>query len=641
MNAQVPHGQRRAGWWAGAGLSVAVVAIYLNSLSTPFVFDDTLSIAGNETIRQLWPPGRALTPPSGEGLTVDGRPVLNFSLALNYAAGGTAVEGYHAMNIAIHLGAALALFGVVRRTLRRVGREKISASRSLLAGDGARGESPASRLLPQNATALAFLVALLWAVHPLQTESVTYVIQRAESLMGFFFLVTFYFFSRGVEAEREGARRGWFAAAVGAGLLGAGTKEVTAALPLLVLLYDRAFVAGTMREAWRQRRGVYIGLALIWPLLAWLVGGTGSRGGTAGVGINVTWWQYALTQSEAIICYLALAVWPEPLVFDYGTRWVRNVATVVPEAVGLIALVGGTLCALWRKPALGFLGMWFFCILAPTSFIPGNRQTISEHRMYLPLAAVVVAGVVGLWWGLVSVRRVDARRAGRVTLAVGVALAAVLGALTVRRNGDYHSELGLYRDTVAKRPDNAFARYNLGKVLAEFGAPGEAIAHYEAALRLEPGWPHVHNNLGSALLELGRSAEAAAYFQSAVRIKPDYALAQGNLGLALIQLGQKEGAREALQAAVRFRPDYIEARYNLGAVLLDTGKAKEAAEEFERIVARGAGNAEVHYNLGTAYLVLGRAKEAVREFETALRLKPEFALARERLEEARRRGGGG
>ncbi len=622
------------GWGAAAVIAVAVLAAYANSVTGPFLFDDVGAITENPTIRRL---GTAWNPPAGQGLTVDGRPVLNFSLALNCAAGGTAVAGYHALNLAIHLGAALALWSVVRSTWRRLGWEGMSVGRGLLAGDGARGESPASRLLPQCAAPVALAVALLWAVHPLQTESVTYVIQRAESLMGFFFLLTFYFFVRGVDAEREGARRAWFGAAVGAALLAAGTKEVAAALPLLVGLYDRAFVAGTFREAWRRRRGVYGGLALVWPLLAWLVFGTGSRGGTAGFGIEVTWWTYALTQPEAICQYLWLAVWPDPLVFDYGTTWVKHVADAVPYAIVLVALVTGTLIALVKKPAWGFLGMWFFCILAPTSFIPGNRQTIAEHRMYLPLAAVLVAAVGGLAWALA--RRMDAQRAGRVTLAVGAAAAAGLGALTVRRNADYHSELGLYHDTVAKRPDNAHARYNLGKALAEAGAPGEAIAHYEAALRLEPGWPHAHNNLGSALLALGRVAEAAAAFQRAVRIKPNYALAHGNLGVALIQLGQKDGAREAWEAAVRFQPDYAEARGNLGAVLLDTGRTKEAAEQFEKIIAVGAGTAEVHFNLGTAYLGLGRAAEAAGQFEAALRLKPDLVVTRERLEEARRRAG--
>ncbi|MCX6951528.1 MAG: tetratricopeptide repeat protein [Verrucomicrobia bacterium] len=618
MGAGVSPVSRRGVLLAGAAIALAVIAAYANSLGTPFVFDDPPSITGNATIRQLWPPWTALSPPAGQGLTVDGRPVLNFSLALNHAVGGTAVQGYHALNLAIHLGAALVLFGLVRRTLIRLGPP-------LQAGS-----------LP-----LALAAALLWALHPLQTESVTYIIQRAESLMGLFYLLTVYCFVRGVEAERAAARRAWYVAAVVACLLGAGTKEVTASAPLLVLLYDRAFVAGTFREAWRQRWRLYAGLALIWPLLAWLVLGTGGRGGTAGFGINVTPWDYSLTQYQAICHYLWLSVWPDPLIFDYGTAWVRNAADVAPYAGVVVALVGATFWALVRRPGWGFLGMWFFCILAPTSsLLPGNRQTLAEHRMYLPLAVVAVLGVLGVH--RLMARRLNLLRAGYATLAVSAAAALVLGALTVRRNRDYRTELALYRDTVEKRPDNAFARYNLGKALAEskHGDPAEAIVHYEAALRLEPGWAHVHYNLGNALFDQGRVAEAAAHYRSAVRLNPAYVKAHYNLGNALVRLGQPEGALESYRTALRLRPDFVEARDNLGSVLLDLGRPAEAATEFERMVAAGGASAETYCNLGTACLLLDRVPEAVRHFEAALRVKPEFAPARVRLDEARRRLGG-
>lgn len=613
MKDETPQAKRAAGWLTAAALAVAVVVVYWNSLSVPFVFDDPPSITANETIRQLWPPGRALSPPVGQGITVDGRPFLNFSLALNYAAGGYAVGGYHALNLAIHLGATLALFGIVRRTLRRF---PLNA--------------------PDAATGLAFAVALLWAVHPLQTESVTYVIQRAESLMGLCYLLTLYLFIRGAEAARPGTRRGWFLASGVACLLGAATKEVTASAPLLVLLYDRAFVAGTFREAGRRRGWFHASLAAAtWGLLAVLVFVTGSRGGTAGFGIDVTPWDYALTQFQAICHYLWLAVWPSPLIFDYGTKWVQHAADVVPYALVVAALVAGTFWALVRRPGLGFLGMWFFCILAPTSsFIPGNRQTLAEHRMYLPLAVVAVLVVAGAHRALAS--RLGAPRAARATLAGALVLALGLGLLTVRRNTDYRTELALYRDTVVKRPENAFARYNLGKALAESGAATEALAHYEAALRLEPTWAHVHYNLGNALFDLGRTADALAQLQSAVRIKPDYAKAHYNLGNTFIALGQREQAREAYAAAVRLRPDYAEARDNLGSVLLELGRHVEAIAQFEALVATGTASAETHCNLGTAYLLIDRAPAAIGHFEQALRMKPDFTVARERLAEARR-----
>ena len=598
-------------WWAGLFLAVAVVAAYANSLGGPFVFDDVPSIVGNPTLQHLWPPWKPLFPPSGEGLTVDGRPVLNLSLALNYAAGGTAVTGYHVFNLLIHLAASLMLFGVVRRTLLRV-------------------------TDPEASAPLALATALLWALHPLQTESVTYVIQRAESLMGLFYLLTLYAFIRGVELPPPRNRR-WFAVAVTACLLGAATKEVTVSAPLVVLLYDRTFLAGSFRAAWRQRWRIYLGLAAIWPLLAVLVLGTGSRGGTAGFGINVTPTAYALTQFQAICHYLWLAVWPAPLIFDYGTAWVLDAADVAPYVLVIVALAGGTAWALVRRPALGFLGVCFFAILAPTSSIlPGNRQTLAEHRMYLPLATVAVLVVWGLH-RLCGSRLSTAKAAATTTLALSACAATGLGALTLARNTDYRSELTLYRDTVAKRPDNAFARYNLGKALAESGALAESLTHYEAALRLEPTWAHVHYNLGNALADLGRQAEAAAHFRNAVRLKPTYPRAYYNLGNALVAQGQKEEALAAYQTAVAQSPAWPEARENLGSVLLDLGRPSEAVRHFEQIVTAGSATAATHYNLGLCYLFASRRADATREFETALRLDPTLAPARDRLAEMRGR----
>jgi protein O-mannosyl-transferase len=185
-----------------------------------------------------------------------GRPVVNLSLALNYALGGSNVWGYHALNLAIHIIlAGLTLFGVVRRTLLRPAlRERFSPS----------------------AARLALVVAVLWTAHPLQTEAVTYVSQRCESLMGLFYLLTLYCFVRGADSQRCGW---WFTLSVVACLLGMATKEVMVTAPLLVLLYDRTFVTGSFRKAWTRHRRLYLSLAGTWLLLGYLMAGLHYRGG--------------------------------------------------------------------------------------------------------------------------------------------------------------------------------------------------------------------------------------------------------------------------------------------------------------------------------------------------------------------------
>ena len=208
---------RRAVLLAAGLLAVAALAAYHNSFLAPFVLDDGDAITENLTIRHLWPLWGALSPTAG-GATVSGRPVLNLSLAVNYAISGDEVWSYHALNLLIHILAGLTLFGIVRRTLADVGRHRRMPPVRSLAGFG----DPA---LQSDATFIAFTVALLWTLHPLQTEAVTYVIQRTESLLGLFFLLTLYCFLRAVSSPRPWP---WRVLTVLACLGGVSTKEVAA-----------------------------------------------------------------------------------------------------------------------------------------------------------------------------------------------------------------------------------------------------------------------------------------------------------------------------------------------------------------------------------------------------------------------------
>ena len=592
-----PTGQRgalrRVRWWFGLIIGVAVVVVYANTLKVPFLFDDHDSIVANPTIRQL---GLDMFSPPGRGLTVDGRPVLNASFAFNYALGGTDVRGYHAVNIAIHALAALAMFGLVRRTLAG-------------AWTGNRWADHASEV--------ALATALLWALHPLQTESVTYVVQRTESLMGLFYLVTLYAFARGSTA---GGGRGWFGLAIAACALGMATKEVMVSAPLVVLLYDRTFVAGSFREAWTRRRGFYLGLAATWVILGYLVAGSGLRGGTIGAAAGVTPWEYALCQSRAIIHYVGLTVWPSGLIFDYGADFV-SVAEAFPYAVLVLALLGLTGYGLWRRPALGFLGAWFLVILAPTSsFVGGTRQMLAEHRMYLSLAALAV--------GVALVTRVMLGRRGWMLWS---AVVVGLGVVTVQRNADYRSAVSIYADTVAKRPGNAFAHNNLGQALLEAGQTAEAVKHFEQALRLSPGRPMAYNNLAGALAKLGRTEEAVENARAAVKLSPDYAEAHFNLGTALLRQGQGGAAIGHFENAVRLQPNYAEAQCNFGAALLQAGRPIDAIARYEAAVRLKRDYAEAHYGLGLARQQSGQWAAAVEPYETALQLRPDYPEANNNL----------
>jgi len=643
----------RRSWLACGVIVLAALAAYHNSFSGPFVFDDLGSATENPTIRHFWPVWKTLSPPSDQ--TVGGRPLLNLTFALNYALGGENVWSYHAFNLLVHILAGLTLFGIIRRTLLRLSN---CGQGALTLQSAQMRDGPTSLKLrrpggipPTTAIQLALTVALLWTLHPLQTESVTYIVQRAESLMGLFYLLTIYCFIRGADSrsqepgvrsqEKESEPRGpipdsgqpspdsclltpvsWLVASLFFCLIGMATKEVMVSAPLMVLLYDRTFVAGTFREAWRQRRKFYLGLASTWVLLGYLVIATGSRGNSAGFGVNVAWWSYALTQFRAIVHYLQLSLWPNPLIFYYGTALATRPAEIVPYAVIVLLLVIGTAVALWRRPAIGFLGCWFFAILAPSSsIVPIATETMAEHRMYLALAPVVVLVVLGLY-----------RLLGRRSTVIFLVLAAGLGFTTARRNQDYRSELSIWSDTVAKCPDNARAIYNLAYTFEKMPHRlAEAIAGYEAALRVNPDLAEAHNNLGALLLkEPGQLPEAMAQFQTALRIKPDYADAHYNLGNALCKVpGRLPDAIAEFETALRINPHAVETHVNLGAALLNTpGRLTDAIAQFQAALQLNPDLVEAHNDLGNALFNLpGRLPDAIAQYEAALRIDPDSVTA--------------
>jgi protein O-mannosyl-transferase len=580
--------------WAGLAccgiLAAGALAVYAGTFSVPLHYDDGPSIADNRSIRHF---SGALRPPVDA--TVGGRPFLNLTLAANYAVSGTGVWSYHVLNLAIHVLAGIALFGILRRTL-----------------------APRAR---ENALAIALCASLLWVLHPLQTESVTYIIQRAESLMGLLYLLTLYFFIRGAEAA-AGRRIAWYFGSVGACLLGMATKEVMVSAPLIVLLYDRTFLAGGFREAWRRRRGVYLWLAATWLVVPFLVLSTHGRSGTAGFGSSAPVPRYALSQFPAVTHYLGLCFWPHPLNFDYGTDLAPATLRILPYVLLVTVLVAATLWALVREPALGFLGAFFFAVLAPSSsIIPVATEVMAEHRMYLPLAAVVILVVLAIFAVL-----------GRAAVPVCLALAVALGTAAARRNQVYSSEQALWADAVARVPGNSRAHVILGNALARLpGRSGEALAQFEEAVRLKPDSVEAHNNLGAAFSKLpGRLDDAIAQYEEALRLSPGYAETHFNLGLAWASVpGRESDGIAQLEEALRLKPDLTEAHINLGDALSRMpGRFDDAIAQFEEALRLDPRSPEAHNDLGVALVrAPGRLKEAVAQYEEALRLRPDFAEA--------------
>ena len=590
---------RRPDWPGLLGASVlaaGIIAIYCRTFAVPFLLDDRLSIRDNPSIRRLWPIWQVLSPPHEAG--VAGRPLLNLSFALNYAFGGPSVAGYHMVNLCLHILAAWTLFALVRRTL---------LSPELRARFGS------------FSTPLSVAISALWAWHPLQTESVTYISQRAEVLMGLFYLLTLYGFVRGAQG---GNARVWFPLSVAACLAGAATKEVIATAPLMVLLYDRTFVSGSFSGAWRRHGRLYLALSATLLLLARRAVSLqrGDMAGGVGFAGRIPWWNYGLTECGVILRYLRLAAWPSPLVFDYGHCVPTSPTGALPCAAALALLLALTVVALRRSTVVGFAASWFFLILVPTSsIVPIVEMPMAESRLYLPLAGVVSLAVLGAF-----------ALAGRRSLPALASAAVVLALVSAHRNRDYSSEVRIWGDTVDKCPENERAHNNLGKYLLEVPRQLDAaVAQYEEALRLFPDYPDAHYNLGSALMGMpGRQNDAVLHLEEALRLKPDYADAQYNLGNALSNIpGRLNEAVSHYEEALRLIPGSADAEVNLGIALSRIpGRTSEAVSHYEAALRLTPDSSEAHNNLAFALKSLpGRMDDAILQFKEALRLKPDSA----------------
>ena len=591
------------------------MSAYSNSFGGVFLFDDIPHIVNNARIQRLTPIDTWLH---------TRRPIVNLSLALNYHEGKLAPWGYHLVNLAVHVLAGLVLFGIVRRTIVLL-----------------RGPADASI---RSATWLAAAAALLWVVHPIQSQSVTYIVQRGESMMGLFYLLTLYCVIRGsqsAEATHRAASRLWYVAAVVCCGLGMGSKAVMVTAPLVVFLYDWVFLGRGVADMVRRRRWLYGGLAATWLVLWWVgIGGVlkPEATGPATVGFavkGVTPWQYAISQPGVMLHYLRLCVWPAGQCLDYDWPKVESAGQAVLPAMVVLVMLAATGWALWRKTWVGFLGAWFFVILLPTSsFIP-IRDLAFEHRMYLPLAAVVLLAVV-------CGHEVIARLCrARPTLAVWrpwistpvvILLVLVLGLATVRRNRVYHSRKAMWRDVISIAPHNARARLGLGLILYEEGNLSGALEQYRRAVQLKPRYAQARTNLGLVLGKLGRTEEAVAQLQSAIEIKPMLMKAYRNLADIYVRRGELDRGIRLYRQALGINPSWSLGHTRLGVILAMQDKRSEARAEFSEAIRTDPLSAEPRYCLGVALQQAGQPVKAIKQFRAVLQIEPGHVDAKRRLE---------
>jgi len=598
-------------------LIVLGLIAYINSFWCPFIFDSRAAILENPHVKSLWPPVQALAAPKQSPLA--GRPVAALSFALNYSLNRYNTCGYHLVNLAVHLLAAVVLYRILKITLSNARLQK---------------------KITNSATPLAWIITAIWLVHPLQTESVTYIVQRTESLMGLFYLLVLYTAIKAMSSQRPLV---WKMLSIICCGLGMATKEVMITAPLMILLYDRCFYTGSFRSSLKQRKNLYLSLAATWIILAVLVL-PGPRSSSAGFGMkNLNAFDYAKSQFGVIVFYLRLTLWPKNLCLDHGWRIADSWQKIIPPMLLVLALLAVTFIGLFKNKTWSYPALWFFLVLAPSSSFVPIADLAFEHRLYLPLAGVITLLVTGTFLLFENIKNALTKNKSLsnshpfvfllryVPITLAAVVIAALACATIARNKDYRSEISIWQDVVEKVPNNFRGRCNLAYVLTKKKSFDQAIKHYKKAIQLKPDDPEPCYNLANAFKAQGKISKAVDFYNKALELKPEYPEALTNLANIMFQQNRLDEAVGLYHRSLEIKPDDTDVRYNLAVAFQKQQKLPEAVEQYQQLTVLLPNDSNVYNNLGFALKLQGKLRQAVECFKKAVRLDPALPDAHNNL----------
>ncbi len=656
---------------------LATLAVYANSFQAPFELDDHRHIFDNHEIRN---PANFL----GFDKLLHRRTMVKLTFALNYRVHGTDVFGYHLVNTGIHIINGWLVYALVLAILAATG-QSTEAKRYLVAGQPADTRPTTGG----RAHMLALFSALVFVTHPLQTQAVTYIVQRMTSMAALFYLaaVLFYMNTRLMTAagtttgeghnssrrrtrpdRRHNRLRNTVVLFVLASLSGGAAvlcKQNAATLPAVIvmleyLLFERTWQGWKKKLPWLVAGGVLWGLLLLATVGFF---GTPDNGSTPGdiasltrmAGQTVTRWNYLCTQFNAVSVYIRLLVLPVKQNLDYMYPFndgffdgLTPLAFLFLTAVLLFGLLAAK-----KQPVMSLAVLWFFITLAVESSVIPIDDALVEHRLYLPLFGFA------LLVPLLIYNRFRRRPAAAITCCCLVVV--LLGAATFARNLVWRDPSTLWMDVIDKSPGNSRAYNNLGWVMARQERYEEAIELFQKALEIRPGYAEALNNMGFAYKELDHLDEAVQACSRALELKPNFVKAHvclahiymkqnkfeeaghhyrlglrvqpynldahNNLGLALVNLGKIDEGISCYQAALELEPGDAEVLTNLGLALKKKGKTDQAEEHFTMALNSDSQCAEAHHHLGTVLAGRGDLQQAMDRYHEALRLKPEYADA--------------
>jgi tetratricopeptide (TPR) repeat protein len=505
---------------------------YENSFFASFYLDDVRQILQNDAIVNLSNIGAILSYSRQEFL-----PYL--TLAVNYQISGLDPLTYHILNFFIHYGAAIFFYLLCVETWNT----------PALQG----GPPMVSKQLA------AFIAAGIFLLHPLQTESVTYVIQRTESMAGMFYLATLYFYVRARMAGKPNIALGYFLLAVVAAFCSAFSKATAVTLPVMIATYELFFFKTSFKDLLR-RKMILILLIPAGVVVSHVLKPLIQKGFFYDPGIAFTRKQYILTQLSVLLTYLRLFFWPANQNIDWDYPLASQFFVPKPIASFLILLVLVVLAVLafrrFRLVSLGIVG--FFITLAPTSSIIPLHDVIFEHRMYLAVAFLAMGVVQILLWSLSRVGKTSTATKGMAFTVAIVALTVGLTSITYGRNQVWVSGVSLWKDTVQKSPNKARPHNNYGRALYMLGMSMTEAAkrEFEIANKISPEWEVPWHNLALASFEEGDYQRAIEFDLEAIKRKANYKPSLYQLGCSYTELEQWDDARIYLERLVKLNPGY-------------------------------------------------------------------------------------
>ena len=585
-------------WLSILCITIWGAAIYSNTLRVPFVFDDLVYIQSNPLLKDPLKilPIVELAPSRWIGF---------FTFALNYYFGQESTLGYHIVNLAIHIGSAISCYWLVLLTFRTPRLKGIAGS--------------------DFKSAIALLAGLVFVSHPVQTEAVTYIWQRVESLAAFFYLLSLvsYIQSKlGRDEEPQSSRVKplllYMVSCVFA-YMSAMTKEIAVTLPAIIILYEIVFI-GNFGKRFRRvmlRAMPFLCLLVVVPVLAQK---------SPIVTKNFMYesppaWSYVVTQTRVITTYVRLLVWPvnQNLDYDFPLSESLFAPEVLLSTLLIISIAVLGLLLYRTSPLITFGTAWFFITLSPTSSIFPLPDLIFEHRLYLPLAGFVFV----LSGAIVSFRK--HWKPLTMIMIIGLLLFSVG---TYRRNNTWQNALTLWQDTVRKSPCKARPHVNLAISYVNVGEYDKAVDELLRAVVLKPDHASAHENLGVAYFHKGAYQLSIEVFRKAIALDPSQASTYYALGEAYMRVGDQDLAFKNFEKTLSLNPYHPEARNNLGLILVEKGLLSEATAQFERLIEFEPGFLDAYHNIGILYLnFLDKPDEAKRYFERELVLTKDPQMA--------------